>query len=242
MDFGHFSDKSFDNTKNFKQVIEKYASHYKWFIFSVLFFGIVTFITVQTLTPKFYIGASILIKEIEEGKSISDLSSFEDLGLFGSEDRTLENEIQILNVAGPRLSHHPWIYKDVKTILEVVLYLLFLETRQDAVIKAYIPIEPVKEDFPQTVEEAINLLCDDLPLKTKTFIAKCDRHTIHMLYFTLLEYFRRRVGFDAQNTGLLKDCSDRIGDDNSTIEDAVMEILKQLKQHLETDHILRVVK
>ncbi|MEL4455474.1 GumC family protein [Lutimonas vermicola] len=96
MNFGRFSDKSFDNTKNFKQVLEKYASHYKWFIFSVLFFGIVTFITVRTLTPKFYISASILIKEIEEGKSISDLSSFEDLGLFGSEDRTLENEIQIL--------------------------------------------------------------------------------------------------------------------------------------------------
>ncbi len=96
MDFGHFSDKSFDNTKNFKQVIEKYATHYKWFIASVLFFGISTFITVQTMTPKFYIGASILIKEIEEGKSITDLGSFEDLGLFGSEDRTLENEIQIL--------------------------------------------------------------------------------------------------------------------------------------------------
>ncbi|MDN3643393.1 polysaccharide biosynthesis tyrosine autokinase [Lutimonas halocynthiae] len=117
MAIGHFSDKSFDNTKNFKQVIEKYATHYRWFIASVLFFGIVTFITVQTMTPKYFIGASILIKEIEQGKSISDLSSFEDLGLFGSEDRSLENEIQILK--SRNLMHN--VVKELK--LNVLYYI-----------------------------------------------------------------------------------------------------------------------
>ena len=154
----------------------------------------------------------------------------------------LENKIQILNVAGPRLSHHPGIYMDVKTILETMLYLFFLDTRQDRVIKEYIPLDPVKEDFPNTLEETIALLCDDLPLKTRTFMAKLERGNIHMLYFTLLEYVRQRVGFDRGNQALLKKCSAKINDDACTIEDAVMEILKQVKRCLETDHILRVVK
>lgn len=153
----------------------------------------------------------------------------------------MENQIQILNVAGPRLSHNPWIYKDVKTVMEVMLYFLFLDTRQDEKIKGYIPLEPVKEDFPQTLEESIKLLCCDLPLRTRAFIAKLEPYNIHMLYFTLMEYIRHRVGFDTENTGLLKACSRRAGD-ACTIEDAVMVILKQLKQDLETDHILRPVK
>jgi len=154
----------------------------------------------------------------------------------------MENEIRILNVAGPRLSHHPGIYMDVKTILEAVLYLLFMDTRQDEFLKEYIPAGPVKEDFPQTMEEAIDLLCDDLPLKTKTFIARFEPRNIHRLYFTLLEYIRHRVGFDMENKGLLKDCSVKMKDDKCNIEDAVMEILKRFKQHLEKDHILRMVQ
>lgn len=154
----------------------------------------------------------------------------------------LENQIQVLNVAGPRLSHHPWIYKDVKTVLEVMLYLFFLDTDQDQSLKKCIPLEPFKEDFPQTLEEAIGLLCDDLSLKTKTFIAKLEHKKIQILYFTLLDYLRHRVGFDRENKALLNTCSSVLNDSSCSIEDAVMEILKQLKHHLEADHILRVVK
>ncbi len=154
----------------------------------------------------------------------------------------MENKIMILNVAGPRHSHYPRIYKDVKTVLEVTLYLLFSDMDQDNVIKDYIPCDPVKEDFPQTLEEAIALLCSDLPLKTRIFIAKFDCRKIHMLYFTLLDYLRHRVGFDTGNQDLLNDCASKIRDDGCTIEDVVMEVLKRFKKYLETDHILRVVK
>ena len=98
----------------------------------------------------------------------------------------MENNIQILNVAGPRLSHHPGIYMDVKIILETMTYLLFLDSRQDEYLKEYIPMGPVKEDFPQTMDETIGLLKDDLPLKTKTFIARFESSNIRMLYFALL--------------------------------------------------------
>jgi hypothetical protein len=153
----------------------------------------------------------------------------------------MENNIQVLNVAGPRLSHHPGIYMDVKTILETMLYLLFLDTQQDLWFKEYIPVGPPKEDFPQTMEEAIDLLSKELPLRTKTFIARLESCNIHMLYFTLLEYIRHRVGFDMGNKVLLKECAAWMKNEKLTIEDAVMEILKRFKQDLEKDHILRMV-
>lgn len=154
----------------------------------------------------------------------------------------MENNIEILNVAGPRLSHQPLIYRDVKTVLEVTLYLFFLETRQDRVMKEFIPQGSIKEDFPQTLEGAVDLLCRDLPLRTKAGIARARHEDIYMLYFTLLEYIRHRVGFDMENQDLLKACAAGADDADHTVEDGVMAILKRLKQHLETDHILRVVK
>ena len=154
----------------------------------------------------------------------------------------MENAIQVLNVAGPRLSHQPWIYNDVKTILEASLYLSFLDTRQDQIFTDFIPKESVKEDFPETLESGIYMLCNELPLKTKAFIAKFNIQNIHMLYFAFLEYIRHRLGFDSGNAPLLTDCSVRTGYDSITVEDAVMVALKQLKQQLEQDYILRVVK
>ncbi len=156
----------------------------------------------------------------------------------------MENKIQILNVAGPRLSHDPGIYMDVKTILEIFIYLFFLDAQQDEVVKKNIASGQVQAAFPQTMEDAIDLICEDLPLKAKIFIARFEPRNISFLYFGLLEYLRHIVGFDMGNQVLFKRCSSAIGvgDTACTIEDAVMEILKQLKQDLEKSHILRVVK
>lgn len=154
----------------------------------------------------------------------------------------MENKIQILNVAGPRLSHDPGIYMDVKTILETMLFLFFLDMDQERVVKTNISLKPSKEAFPKTIDHAIELICDDLPLKAKTFIAKVEPQNISMLYFGLLEYLRHRVGFDMENPMLFKHCAAMIGVEFCTIEDAVMQILKHLKQALEKNHILRVVK
>ncbi len=153
-----------------------------------------------------------------------------------------ENKIQILNIAGPRQSHEPAIYTDTKVILETMFYLLFLDTNQDQIIKDYIPSAPVKEDFPQTLKHAVALICDDLSLKTRIFIARIKKKQIYLLYFAMLEYLRHRVGFDLKNEILLKNCSLKMQNQTCTIEDAVMEILKQLKQYLERDHKLRIVK
>ncbi len=153
----------------------------------------------------------------------------------------LENQIQVLNVAGPRLSNFSSIYMDVKIILESILYLLFLESHPDSFLKEYVPSEPIQESFPISVDDAVILLQNDLSLKTKSFMAKFKSQDVHMLYFVMLDYIRHRLGFDTQNTKLLKQCRKLLEDETGTIEDAVMVILKQLKTQLEADHLLRVV-
>ncbi|OGQ85157.1 MAG: hypothetical protein A2464_12530 [Deltaproteobacteria bacterium RIFOXYC2_FULL_48_10] len=154
----------------------------------------------------------------------------------------LENQIRVLNVAGPRQSTMPGIYADVKIILEVLLYLLFLDTRKDRETRAYIPSEPFREEFPQDLNACMDLLYQGIPLKTRTFIARLKPTDIPVLYFTFLDYIRHRVGFDTENKSLFQDCAESMDDTGCSIEDAVMVILKQFKRELEKDHILRVIQ
>ncbi len=97
MEFNQFSEKHFDESITISEIIEKYMIHIKWFILSVLLFGVLAFLKVRYETPSYNVKASILIKEQERGNSISDLSAFEDMGLFGMSNNNLQNEMQILN-------------------------------------------------------------------------------------------------------------------------------------------------
>lgn len=154
----------------------------------------------------------------------------------------LENQIKILNVAGPRLSHHPWIYNDVKTVLEAVLYLFFMETHHDKVLESTVSLNAVHDEFPVLPGDAVNLISKELPFKTKIFIARLAPGQIQVPYFLLLDSIRHRLGFDHGNKLLLQACSKWLGAPNATIEDAVMAIVKQLKLQLEKEYSLRVVK
>jgi len=91
-----FSDQDFDESVGVRELLEKYLIHLKWFILSVLIFGALAFLKLRYEVPLYKISSSILIKEKDKGSSYADLSSFEDLGLFGSGDNKLENEIQVL--------------------------------------------------------------------------------------------------------------------------------------------------
>ncbi len=154
----------------------------------------------------------------------------------------LENQIEILNVAGPRASNDPGIYGDVKSILEAVLYMMFLDSPEEETIKALIPTPCVKGNFPKTKQEAIELIARELPLKTKTFIARLPKANIQFLYFGWLDYLKLLLGFDSENPALFTQIRRGMDPTTFTIEDGVMEILKSLKQLLETHYCLRVIK
>ncbi|MCP4020571.1 MAG: hypothetical protein GY729_01910 [Desulfobacteraceae bacterium] len=154
----------------------------------------------------------------------------------------LENQISVLNVAGPRLSHDPGIYQDVKIILEAMLYMLLLESEDQGFFQNIRLPENISQVIPASLNEAVDILTKDLTLKLKTYIARMDIANIGILYFSIQDYIRNRLGLDSPNTELIKECARILDDDTCSHEDAIMVITKALKTTLQKDHLLKVIK
>jgi capsular exopolysaccharide synthesis family protein len=92
----HSREDNSNESISLREIVEKYLVHYKLFLLSTLVFVSLAFLRYSRQVPSYKSTAAILIKDKEKGNSINDLSSFEDLGLFGTGDNRLENEIQIL--------------------------------------------------------------------------------------------------------------------------------------------------
>ena len=85
-----------DESISIREIVDRYSEYFKWFLLSVIICLVLAFIKLRYETPKYKVNATILIKENEQGNSFADLSEFQDLGLFGSGDNSLENEMQII--------------------------------------------------------------------------------------------------------------------------------------------------
>lgn len=162
----------------------------------------------------------------------------------------LENQIQVLNVAGPRASHDPDIYFEVKSLLEAMLYLMFLESGEENMLLSMQPNIHDHIGFPATRELAVDMITADLSLKAKTMIVRISNTRLSDLYFAWLDYLRDQTGMDQGNHTLLVhlrqgvDVPLGVPLDNPlsyTVEDGIMDILKSLKQNLEQVYSLRVV-
>lgn len=86
-----------EDSVSFREIIEKYLLNLKWFVLSSFIFIGFAIIYVKRQVPKYDVSATILIKDKEKGNSVDQLAAFEDLGIFGSNNSSLENEIHILN-------------------------------------------------------------------------------------------------------------------------------------------------
>nr|WP_320014587.1 putative molybdenum carrier protein [uncultured Desulfobacter sp.] len=154
----------------------------------------------------------------------------------------LEQGIRVLNVAGPRASHDPDIYYNVKSILSAVLYLDFLETEEES----WQADQMIEQgfDFPtsfNSINQATEALEQSLTLRGKILIARSEAHELSGIYFTLLDYVQFSLKLDEKNSGLFKSLSKGRDLKDYTPEDAVMELLKKLKTRLSKKYQLRVV-
>lgn len=154
----------------------------------------------------------------------------------------LDQGIRVLNVAGPRASHDPNIYYDVKVILSAVLYLDFLETEEES----WQAEQMIDQGFYfptsfNSVNQAIEVLEQSLTLRGKILIARSQTHQMSSIYFTLLDYLQLSLKLDEKNSGLFNFLSKGRDLKDYTPEDAVMELLKKLKTRLSKKFQLRVV-
>jgi len=153
--------------------------------------------------------------------------------------------IQILNVAGPRASNDPQIYKDAFNILESTYYLSLVKGGMPGAEAAIIPISETEQNpsrQPQSIVQAVEQLISRMSLKDKTTVANMSQDELPNLFVTLGGYIMDNFGLRSGNHKLLESC--RLESDNSFQheEDAMAVIIKVLWKKLQQTHRLRVIK
>ena len=166
----------------------------------------------------------------------------------------VDNEVEVLNVAGPRLSSDPAIYDGVRTIIEAMIYMVELTLENGIEKIEYASLLKETTNTPKTMNDAVVLLASRLTLKTKAQIASLDDSKIASLYFEFSDYIMDKFIFESDNTLLFEqyvsnkkemlNCKGDCIEPNYIIKagDFAMEIVKELKKFLEKDHLLRVIQ
>jgi len=145
------------------------------------------------------------------------------------------NDIKVLNVAGPRASEDPNIYEDAVRLLKAVNHLFFIDFKKFSAGN-------LKPFYPRTVEDAIDRLLYELPLKVKIYIAELEKNELEVLYPTLREHIKEGYGLKYKKGELMKDC--RFMAKGKVIDEdvAVELIIKEMWEKLRKTHTLRIVK
>jgi hypothetical protein len=143
--------------------------------------------------------------------------------------------IEILNVAGPRLSKDPSIYEQVKSVIRSVLHLNVLETQ------ALDPHGPVPL-IPATVEEAVEHLVSKMPLRARAGLARMTGDDLTLTETSLEKYVRRAYGLWSSNKALMRSCRAVSGRKDLTVGDAATVVVKELWKKLRQTHAVKRVK
>jgi hypothetical protein len=153
-----------------------------------------------------------------------------------------ENNIGILNVAGPRASKDRQIYSAVLKLIENVHYLELLKTSRLGAENSNDLHRSEPEMLPQTVQEAIERLISDLPLKEKTTIANMAEVDLIKLNANLARYILDKFGLWSGNERLVESCLAKSDYPLQNEDDAAAVIVKELWQNLKETHKLKIVK
>jgi hypothetical protein len=153
-----------------------------------------------------------------------------------------QNQIEILNVAGPRASKDAAIYSTVLKLIESVYYLEMMNTSRHhaSVYEGRQPGTP--EPPPKTVQEAIQKLMNELPLKQKTTIANMAEDELMHLNTLLGRYILDKFGLWSGNEELVESCSAFADYPLHNEDDAAAIIIKELWHQLRQTHRLRIIK
>jgi hypothetical protein len=149
--------------------------------------------------------------------------------------------IQILNVAGPRASKDPEIYDDVIKILAHTIQILIYEGKKSGA-ESGPDTNRKPSKLPKTVDQAVGRLISELSLKDKTTIANMAEIELSVLHTTTGEYVRNEFGIWSGNKDLMTSCCFFAKRDKVSENDASSIIIKELWKRLRKTHRIRVVE
>jgi hypothetical protein len=144
-----------------------------------------------------------------------------------------ENNISILNVAGPRASEDPMIHDAVMHLVESVYHLGQVQQPK---------YDDPLEFPPRTVGEAIERLMNELPLKDSVQIANMAEVELDALNMRLGQYIRNNFRLWTGNDLLMDSCRLISGEKDLHPDTASQIIIDELWKKLRESHKLRVLK
>ncbi len=146
--------------------------------------------------------------------------------------------IGTLNVSGEIAPRGSKIYNDAMDVLESAVYLCHIE--YDAPLSVELLMTGNK--LPKTLDEAVDLLVSELPLKDSVVIANMTLSELGSLNATLGKYIRDSFDLWNQNASLLASCRKAAEGENLKVENVSMVIIQSLWEKLKKTHRLRIIK
>lgn len=92
LNYVNFNDESI----NLREEIEKYVYHWKWFLLGLVVALVAVYMYLRYTPNQYEVTTTILINDSDNGGLASELSAFQDLGLLGGSQTSLDNEIELL--------------------------------------------------------------------------------------------------------------------------------------------------
>ncbi len=142
-----------------------------------------------------------------------------------------KHSIKALHVTGPG---DPDLYHEVYESLYSTFMLNMEEPPEQGKPSLW------RKPIPLTVDDAVQYLMGELPLKDKVSIANMDAEEVGGLHLTLGKFIRNRFGLWEGNPHLLIDCAEDAGQDIQYADQASVVILARLSLELQKMHKLRL--
>ncbi|UCH22790.1 MAG: putative molybdenum carrier protein [Deltaproteobacteria bacterium] len=116
-------------------------------------------------------------------------------------DWIFKNEIEVLNVTGPRASKDVKIYEANYNIINSVYWLCRVKAGT----------VNIKLDQPKTVDETVYQIIDELSLRDRAAYANLPEEKFLPLKYALVIYLRDQLRHSAVNKELMEDCIAKLG-------------------------------
>jgi len=151
--------------------------------------------------------------------------------------------IEVLNIAGPRESNDPKIYKAVGDILETVFHLDIINVSMPDLFSSLNSNSFSLPNLPRTVDMAVNILLSELSFKDKTRLVNMHEKKLTDLRLSLGKNINDTFRLGDENEDLLKSCRFLSETGRFRKEDAPLIIIKALWKKLKKKtNVLRIVK
>ncbi len=153
----------------------------------------------------------------------------------------VDNDIKVLNVAGPRASKDSKIYQSTVDIIESVLFLCFSENNILHAARKWDDKEH-PSDMPHTVDEAVADIISGIDLRDRTMLANLSEEDLNTLHFTLGMYIEQKMEVWSVNESLEDSCKQACRDLGLDESNPAAVIITKIWNKLRETHKLRVVE